>query len=186
MEYNRNGPSASSLAAYLEAKLSNSLTPLLDTAFFRQIIREDVIQAIEHMGSIAEVEIEVHKDRLEFFRNSAFDETLHIAEQTMPEASIIKLGFSREKGARSGEAVEKPNILGFLRRNLGEVNNPNSQIKMRVRVENQPDDSGSSVWLDVFSQKYADKVRVRLNSDKSINSESCYEQIFNIYQRRGL
>lgn len=185
-EYNREGPRATMLSKYLEEKLAYAPNPLLDTAFMQQIIRDDVIKAIEGMGSIAEIQVEVHKDKIDFFKRAPFSATLEIAEKTMPEASLIKIGFSREKYAREGGVTNKRSLINWLRSILSNGQSPPSDVKMRTRVETQSDDSGASIWLDVFSAKYAEKIRVSLNPDRSVNSESCYKQIITLYRRMNL
>jgi hypothetical protein len=185
-EFNRNGPSITKLQEYLENKLADSPEPILTSAFFRQIIKEDVVQAIESMGSIAEVAIAVHKDAVDTFKGSGFQDTLNLASELAPENSIIKLGLSRATGAHQGRVVEKQVFLSWLKPRLGLASVRNSGAKVRARVEDQPDDSGASVWLDVFSAKYATKIRVKVKSNKSVDSENCYEQILEAYKRMGL
>lgn len=178
LEYNRSAPRLELLQKYLEEKMKDS--GLLNTAFFYQVFREDPFEAIEKMGSIAEIAIEVEKSKIDAFRNSPYETVLSGLSDIAPERATIKLGLSREKGARSGEAIDKVRFLRWARRRSS---TRNEGVKVQARVEEQADDSGTSIWLDVFAQKYASKINVKVNRNKTVNSADCYEQIHLTYSR---
>ncbi len=178
IEYNRSGPRLEHLQQYLEEKLNGS--GLLDSAFFYQIFREDPFEAIEKMGSIAEIEVEVVTNKTEAFLGSDYEGVLTGLSQLAPEKAVLKFGISREKGASSGQAIDKTRFLRWARRR---ANAQNVGVKVKARVEEQTDDSGASIWMDVFAQKYATKINVRINKNRSVNSQHCYEQIQQVYTR---
>lgn len=181
VEYNQSGPRISSLQDYLEEKSALSPTPILNRAFFQEVFRNDVIEAIERMGSVAEISVEVRKDSLELLRNSGVDDVLNLETALIPDNAVVKFSISREKRASSGAIIEKETILAWLRRRIGLANADNPNLRIRARVEDRPDDSGASIWLDLLSAKYKSKIRVKLNKDRSVNSESCYERLQQAY-----
>ena len=167
--------------------MSHSTQSLLDSAAFFAVVKEDVVNALENMGSIAELEVEIHRKFIPSLRNSDYYDQLNMQQTLMPEAAVLKLGFKREAYSRRGGVQGKQPIIELALRLRDLLSSTNSKnLRMKAKVEQEPDDEGSLVMLDLLSAKYAEKIPIQLNEDRTINSESIYGGMQELYTRMDL
>lgn len=187
LEFNPSAPRIKSLGKYLEDKMSCSSQALLDSAAFFAVIKEDVVNALDQMGSIAELEVEIHRDLIPSLRNSDYFDQLNMQQTLMPEAAVLKLGFKREAYSRRGGSQNKQPIIDLALRLRDLFSSTNSKnLKMKAKVEQATNDEGALITLDLLSAKYAEKIPIQLNEDRTINSDSVYREMQELYARMNL
>ena len=178
-ENNAYAPKVSTLAAYLVKKLYGDNDIHLDEAFFRPILRGNAIdQFLNQRGSVAELEIEVHKNYIDQVR-SLDDElgtALENAKAISVETERVSVIFRRGKGKRRGGIRDiKGRIAPLARRN------PEAFEKIKGLVKPDSTDTGRVIPFNLLEDKLVYNLDVKTDAFRHIDSEEMFAEMLRFY-----